>query len=55
MKKKIGYGADRVRAKKLSSDQVRFNRSAKKKGTPGSKPWKKYVFGHATNVRKGKA
>lgn len=41
--------------KYLSPDQVRFNRVAQRqKGKPGSIPYKRYVFGHLTNVRKGR-
>jgi hypothetical protein len=39
----------------LSADEVRWNRTATvRKGRPGSKQWKRYVFGHKTNVRKGR-
>ena len=40
----------------LTEDEKRWNKSAKaRKGPPGSKPYKKYIWGHKTNVRKGKA
>lgn len=38
--------------KKLTSDQLRFNRvAASIKGKPGSVPYKRYIFGHMHNVK----
>jgi hypothetical protein len=41
--------------KHLSADQLRFNREAvKRKGKLNSVNTKRYIFGHATNVKKGR-
>lgn len=39
---------------RLSKEQLRFNRGGAKHGIPGSSRYKTYVFGHYTNVRKGR-
>lgn len=41
--------------KHLTADQIRFNRIAQmKKGKAGSVSYKRYIFGHQTNVKKGR-
>ncbi len=48
----------KVRKKRqLTADQRRFNQTAtaRKHGTIKSKQVKRYIFGHQTNVRKGRA
>lgn len=54
-RKPTGHWTSRISYKGLSKDQSHFNNVAKrKKGRTGSKEFKRYVFGHQTNVRKGK-
>lgn len=52
-RKPTGRWGTRIRYKGLSADEAHFNHvAAKKKGHPGSKEFKRYVFGHKTNMRK---
>ena len=50
VKKRKNYSS----TKGLSEDEIRWNRAARKKGKPGSKPYKRLIWGHKTNVRKGR-
>lgn len=54
-RKPTGRWKSRISYKGLSKDQTHFNNVAmRKKGRAGSKEFKRYVFGHQTNVRKGR-